>query len=758
MEEYVSVAMLVILGFFLLAITGGMLFGMMRGPRRTGKRLVILIAFFILALLITPLISSALVKSPLGKAFYDLIMDAVGDDPTVTNAIDNMGDVASFALGLPLLIINLLVYWVLLFLFRFIVSPIVSKLLLRKIAPKRDAEGNKIQHSKLAGLGMGALQGMIIFAFVFIPVTGLMSSLNKIDRYEPRIGGVKTDVLNTEWSEFNDINKGIRDANKEVQGSPIGVITRFSGMQLLGDAGLGYFWNIRAGGTNVNMKREIEVGFELSRDAAAIYDLVINIDDNMQLITVFSNDANVEYFNSIVNKIFGLGTVRLALNSEFGEFMRAEDMLDKADMSSVVDDQATFNNSIYNGIANLNANFVREDLLSLIELMRLIFAEHAIPGGTQPSSVSLFRDIDNLILVLDSSDIVTDTNGRFTNKTAAVEDACTRLSRTLQQVKITTPKKGNTPETTRTLVEQILHVFGDMNIFKKLLIDEENPELHTMPLAKIFDIEDEDFIKEGINLNKVMEGLAGIIVRVVNIMPEVYSLVDGDFSADATFVGDLLQGDLLDTLGEMLAILLNKDDDFEFKNGKTVKVMGTGPMLRGFIAKEFEKQIGGGEGPFATFADEFIKLFDKPNNDWVFDIKSIAAQFVQDTIDDALEGTGFGVSLGKDADEKVAVMDILLDMIIGEQGLASWLNRFESEPFEDFADITEMFGGVNGVKALSDAGFRITAPTVGLPESPFGECWYCLFERYIESPEVSGNEDYVKALWILFLMSECTCD
>lgn len=712
-DAVLSYATLGLLALFLIVLIGNMLFGMMRGWKRTSKRTVVLLGFFIFALLITPLITMGLVNSALGKTAYKAIMKLVDGDSSAENpsdisiAFDTMKDIQAFALGLPAVVINIAVFFVLLVLFRYMVSPIFSKLLLSGIAPKKDAEGNKMPKGNIwAGLGMGAVQGLVIFAFFCLPLLGLMSTINKIDRYEPRVGGLTVDFFNSNSTEgvagsedgnedsgmestfaaLGDFNKTIRDINTGIQGSAVGVITRFTGLQAFGDFGFTYFCNVKAGKTNVNVKNDIEVGFELTRDFVVIYDLIedaVEAGDAKYLIPLFSRDADVKYIKNVVDKTFNLGLTRLALNSEFGEFAREKDVLSDIDtLNSVTDDPALYRESIYDGMGNLNSKFVREDLISLIELLRLVFAEHKLNATTD---VSLYRDIDNMMRVVDAEEIsavkgLTVDSITFYNKQDALAHVFGNLDRTLSlkndEFKYIISGKGKNAVTgTRNLAQQILYVFGNMNIFKKLLLDETNMELHSMPLAKILGMDPTETEINNQQFDKIMDGLADIVIRVVRVGPTVYKLAN---ESEIVGFADVLSendGAAIIALGEILEILTNRGDANGFISDGETSVMGIGNMLRKFIADTVTEQFKDGSDSESVISFDRVlgPLVEKlspsgPDIEWATELKNIVDVVVE--LGDVLSGNIdpdelMNKLLSDDLLDKVAGSGILSDIIVG---------------------------------------------------------------------------------------------
>jgi len=781
-DHYMSYAILGLLGMFMITVIGGMLFGMMRGWKRTVKRTTVLFGSFVIAILITPIVSWMLLKSPLGNMVYKQIIKALestGDGGTVDNALTTMRDVKSFALGLPIIVLNIVVFWILLVLFRYVFSPIFSKVFLKKFAPKKNADGEKMPKGNIwAGLGMGALQGAIIFAFFFIPVLGFMSTLNKIDSYEPKIGNKKVNVINSgvEGMEMlDDLNKGIRDINTSVksgstQASVIWGVTRYSGMQLLGDAGLGYFMRVKAGKTTVNVKSDIEVAFELTRDFVVIYDLVINVDSEMMdLIPVFSSGDDVEYMKKVVDKTFRLGVARLALNSSWGEFVRAENMLeDVNEINDLVDDPDKYRDSMYDGMGNLNAKFIREDLKSLIELARLVFAEHKL---SNTKDVSLYRDIRNILKVMEAKEFTetkpvivdgTSYNGTIgRTKQDALDHVFDNLYKTLTLTKtefeyVASGKGKNAVKGTRNLSEQIMYVFGNMNVFKKLLIDEDNPNLHSMPLAKALKMDSKD---ARINdFGRVTDGLAGIIVRVVKIGPTAYKLANEKDIAGFAAILNEKDASGITAIGEILEILTNRGDAHGFISDGRTRTMGLGHILRKFIADSVTDH-------FKSDGEESIVSFDKvlgslvaklspdgPDIAWAAELRNIVdivnelGDILNGDInpDDLINKLLSGELLGKIADSEllseliVDILDGAINEMLGDTGvqfnfddvenpqdvikaigelvkavgdITEWMDGLGEEGFDDLGSIIDLLGGEGDDKSaivlLAESGIKI---------------------------------------------------
>jgi len=762
MGDVAGIVMWVLFGIFFLGMIGGMLFGMMRGPKRTGKRIIVIVCFSIICIIITPWISGAFVRMALN-------MKINGDETlyqTITGGLAtsglNMPEVEGIALGLPVLVLNVFVFWLLMLLFRFVISPIIEMLLLKKIFPKRDENGEKIPFNKWAGLGMGALQGFVLFLFMLIPITGLMSSIDRIDSYRPKIGTETVNVFDSGSISFDsdsdglnlgDLNKEIHNLNKSIQGTPIGIITKFTGTQLVGDLGLGRFMTVSAGKHSINVKRECETVFELMRDGVAVYNLFSEVDNVRQLVPIFSAKKNVDFMNLVVRKIFGLGTISMALNSEFGEFLKESDVLGDVSME-FVDDQAAYNQSIYTGIKKVNRNFVRDDILSVIEIARLVFAGHDIKGQAYPAS--LYLDIDDLISVMDAVVFPRTIDGvAYANKEAALDYMFKRLNNTLTKTEFA---KG------RNLAEEILHVFGNMNIFKQLLLDPANPNLHSMPLGKVLGMNPADAKIE--NFDAVMDGLANICVRIVNVGPTIYKLSNGGEVTDLASILDAAGPQTITDIGQILEILTNRGvkgaDNFYYYQSvnalghpQSIKVMGTGNILRTFISDTITKNFQGSSDGVISFDAVLGSLIGKlspdgPDISWATELNNIVkvvkelggvlngeinpdelfdklfdpeileliegSEFLSEIIVDILDGVINGILDEKTAGVKfdfsgvtnpVLVIKALGALADTSDGITNWLDEgLGEEEFNSVQDVIDLFGE-ESILLLAASGAKI---------------------------------------------------
>jgi len=764
MEYYIGLGMWGFLGIFAFTVVVAMLFGMVRGTKRTLKRMVLVIPCFILALLITPLISRGaymLGRGPL----MGLVDGLIGDNEMIGAALEVDG-VEGFVVGLPLIIVNIIVFYVLLFFFRYIVTPIVSVLFLRKVAPKRDADGNKIKHSKLAGLGLGALFGVLIFAFMWIPMTGLMSSLDRVDGYEPRI--VKMEQVDFMEGTGNDIidgaNQIIRTVNTEVSGSAMGAITKYSGMQMLGRFGLGHLATIKAGGVRANMVREVEVFAELSRDAVVIYNFVSSIDfENPQpkLAEVFGEDKDVAYFESVINKIFDRGVVKLVLDANFDEFLRKANfgdgeevgVLGGVDFSFIVgedeDLQHRFREAIYDGIGKIGSDFFREDILALLNVARLAIVDHRI-GATEERS--LWMGIEDAILVMTCKD----SDCGDCVAVGGITGAFDNLHRVL------TFKDSDWDGS--NLAERVFGTVGEMNIFKNLLFHSEDTDLYSLPVSNFLGLvnvsmEPEEVV---IDFGRVMGGLANIVTRVVNIGPTAYKLIDS--SGSISGIAEILSendGAAIVAVGEILEILTNSDDWIVGGElvGDTIvggtPTMGTGTILRQVISSlvvdnipemdsgdmfsldsvldplleklapggpdiEWAKELSGlvkivqEVGDLLTGDDiDIDKLIDKLLSGDLVDIiadSELLSGIIVGVLDGVINGAlPDGISFNFDDADNADVIKAL-GSLVGD--VTQLITDMEDTDVSDFNNILNLFGGSDGgddnaLVKLADSGLKI---------------------------------------------------
>ena len=318
---------------FAVFVVLGMLFGLGRGAKRASIRLVILVGLLVVAFLVTPLISQALLGSDIevmGRTPAQSVDDV--SDAIVKYLQENFGDyvkpfesyIKDYAVGIVLAIVNVALFLVLYFVIK-IFSWSIYAVVARFAAPKRDRNGNKLERHRVGGLLVGAVQGVLLFVILLFPVNGIVAMVNQAAIYEAKQTNETqstTQVAAVGGVDFTDDGNGfdygamLEKYNKPMQS--YNNFMKYSGLEFLSQKALEYQLTVRvANGKNINLVHDINSSFELVVDAKTVSKVVKKFQNAYQngrldLTEITSEDYRV--MRQFLDKAFNLQILNVANN------------------------------------------------------------------------------------------------------------------------------------------------------------------------------------------------------------------------------------------------------------------------------------------------------------------------------------------------------------------------------------------------------------------------------------------------------------
>ena len=159
-----------VLGLTALVLIASVLFGVIRGARRSILRLILILVCGVGAFLLRNVVKDLLLNLQIeGESFSQVLMNTLGELPeSLANLFNSLFDV------LFVLIVYLLVFYALRFVTWILVYPFL-KLIIRATEKKKDII------SKKRGLGalFGLLQGLLIIIMAVAPISGTVSSVDR---------------------------------------------------------------------------------------------------------------------------------------------------------------------------------------------------------------------------------------------------------------------------------------------------------------------------------------------------------------------------------------------------------------------------------------------------------------------------------------------------------------------------------------------------------------------------------------------------
>ena len=604
----IQIGTLSMLGLLVLFIALGAMWGVIRGGKRTLIRLATVVVALSIALLLTPVIAKAFmgVKIPgVGDTAGGMIEDALFKSGAGADIAASEPELVNFVKACAVVVLSFAVFFILYFAFKWL-SWIVYAILAMKFAPSNkkvrnvDDEGIesfekvKIKKARWWGLGAGVLTGLVFFAFFMIPVTGTMQTFDAAAKYQPTFANFKS-------ADMNDLNSDgsvkklyddIHDINGQIQASAVGKITKYSGLQAFGGAGIGYLSRVKVKGhPAVNVKSDLIKMTHVAKDCMAV---AIELQRDGSFIDKLGSWSKKDYeeLQRIVDSIFEISFVELAFSysdSIVEDVVKKRGMLDS--VGSFVDDKDerdSFNESMYEGIKILNMPNIRNDLNKAIELMRLLFAKET--GSHQ--GVGFYYDVKDIIDNVDN--------------TEELDEACKNLHDKLKREgskDIAGYDPNNVKHIKRTNAYQLADTVFGFKLIQKLLGGQGVSDLYQIPLAQYLKVEKND-VTFGADDKTVWSEVsvdgARLYINMAEAARGAIKLVKGN---DFIHAIEEMEDDFILSLAGILDILTNSE--------------GIGRFVRTLIMTQvgdLKKNIG--ENDMVNVDDIIDKLTERidPNN------------------------------------------------------------------------------------------------------------------------------------------------
>ena len=326
---YLSLGMLTV---FLVFVLIGVLFGLGRGAKRAGLRLIIFGSLLILAFFLTPLIVNGTLNINFKIAGYTPreFVD-YASERLIEFLQQNLGDyvvpfqdyIKDYALGIVLAVLNIVVFYALYFVVKFI-GWLIYAIVVHFAAPKRDKEGKKLPKHAGWGALIGAIQGVFLFVIFLFPINGLVGVVNHAAEYAEQQstdgGQVQTQAVSAPVMDGENSwnQEQVKEFLQKMNG-PLKVYNNFmkySGMQFLSTKGFEYQMTVRVeNGDDINLIHDLNSGAELFLDAKDVMKVVEKLENSTQsgyldLSTLTTKDYQV--LRDFINKAFDLQILNVA--------------------------------------------------------------------------------------------------------------------------------------------------------------------------------------------------------------------------------------------------------------------------------------------------------------------------------------------------------------------------------------------------------------------------------------------------------------
>lgn len=437
---------IVVYALFFLSILLGALWGLGRGLKKSSLRLATLVGFIIIAGIITPLISRALLTLDLSWLGIDIggnavtsisgLIDSALSQIPQFEQISTLPSVLTFVEGLPIAVLNIIVFMLLIFIMKFlswILFVILAKTTLKEtklekqIKKQRKLE-KQIKNQKqlnpdqkklipivppkkrrmLGGL-VGMVQGFILIFLILMPVTSLLGSFGEITSTPQGVVAEEGDPFGDEF-----LNETTGDLLRNALGEEVfGYFETYNNafptkaLNLLGlnSAIFDSLTSVSVNNQNIALRRDVV-------NAAGIYNEIVSIKNEIDTNETWS-ELSFDGARNIIRILFDTGIVKAFAEDAIPYIV---DMLNDNNTF----DEMEFGTDIYNGIQKIVdcyendpdgfINGIKNDFLILVNVAETVFE-----SGIFDEIMSSNDSYEDYIAIIEENDyeIITDITAQI---------------------------------------------------------------------------------------------------------------------------------------------------------------------------------------------------------------------------------------------------------------------------------------------------------------------------------------------------------
>lgn len=313
----------IIVSYILFTLIIGLSFwvGYKRGVKRSAISLGISLALIVIAFLITPPISNAILNIKVNSAgdskpLSQLIIDILSEQPQIKTAIENSPTLRSFIEALPLVVMNVVVYLVLYFIMRLIGYIIYKIIEVTCLKSKQKEKELGLKRNGWAGGALSVAKTLIFIFLLLAPLNALLGLINDMETktkpaYTASSSSSSSSIPSTE-EILSNIPSVVTDGINAYENNVFGFLGSWFGLDNFVFDNL---VKIKVDGEEINIRQD-----------ALSYAVVYNT--YVEMSKAVSNPADESFVNvdwtrldQSVNYIFESGLVRGVIANLFADFV-----------------------------------------------------------------------------------------------------------------------------------------------------------------------------------------------------------------------------------------------------------------------------------------------------------------------------------------------------------------------------------------------------------------------------------------------------
>lgn len=314
----------IIVSYILFTLIIGLSFwvGYKRGVKRSAISLGISLALIVIAFLITPPISNAILNIKVNSAgdskpLSQLIIDILSEQPQIKTAIENSPTLRSFIEALPLVVMNVVVYLVLYFIMRLIGYIIYKIIEVTCLKSKQKEKELGLKRNGWAGGALSVAKTLIFIFLLLAPLNALLGLINDMETktkpaYTASSSSSSSSIPSTE-EILSNIPSVVTDGITAYENNVFGFLGSWFGLDNFVFDNL---VKIKVDGEEINIRQD-----------ALSYAIVYNT--YVEMSKAVSNPADESFVNvdwtrldQSVNYIFESGLVRGVVANLFADFVK----------------------------------------------------------------------------------------------------------------------------------------------------------------------------------------------------------------------------------------------------------------------------------------------------------------------------------------------------------------------------------------------------------------------------------------------------
>lgn len=368
-----------ITGIAVLFLIAGLLWGLIRGLKKTTFRAVWLVLTAVIIFFITPVITKAIVNLNISflnltingtsvTSINQIIIKLLSETPEIANIVAGNPSVLNLITMLPLILINAFMFVILFWLVKIVLWPVWA-IIAKCVYKNKTESGEKVKKHRGFGMLVGAFVGVFVGALTLMPVLGFVDVANKVENISAQSQTNERNVNNKGGLITELAGKDIANYLTFYDTSVLKYVYKYTGIEFLNTTAFNYLSSTNVNNERIVLNKEIENVLYTYNDIKQIRNY------NFSNLTKEQITEIITLSKSVINRTFNTKLI-YSVGNDLLPYMINE-MLENPDF--VVQLPATgtkeFDDVIRESLTafkDINMNELKNEILSLIDCVSVL--------------------------------------------------------------------------------------------------------------------------------------------------------------------------------------------------------------------------------------------------------------------------------------------------------------------------------------------------------------------------------------------------